>query len=164
MHIEYGKSREVLTGDKTSASELITVGSDRLSLFLLVPTLTGTLDVVVYAGSTSIQVAAFPTQTAPSTQYLTLLTPILVGPVRIVVTLTGTGIFAISGKAVSGVGAADSGEPSAGTGTPAHQVLDELILGNSSEVRLGDGTELNIRSVGQDRYLSIPDSNSVDYQ
>ena len=163
MHLEYGKTRLIATGSK-SMTQQFSVGADRVSLALFIPDLTGTLSVSVWTSdidSPSQLVTQFDVQTGPTTSYLTLLSPILVTSVRLVIDLTGTGSFLVYGKAVAGVGAADSGESSAGAGSLTHQALDELILGDGAEVTMGDGTELAVAVVGQDRSMQIPASNQL---
>jgi len=123
----YARSFAVLNETVAGVRE-ITVYSkaDRLALFLSITAITGTCTVQVFTLESvesnvgEYPVAAFPIQSAPSSSYLRLITPMIISPFIVRITWTGTISANIVGKAVNSIEANDIIEVSIGDkATPA---------------------------------------------
>lgn len=123
----YARSFAVLNETGAGVRE-ITVYSkaDRLALFLSITAITGTCSVEVFTLESQesnigeYPVASFPIQSAPSSNYLRIVTPMIVSPFLVRITWTGTLSANVVGKAVNSIEANDIIEVSIGDkATPA---------------------------------------------
>jgi hypothetical protein len=111
--------------------------ADRLALFLSVVAITGTMTVEVFtkenlqSNITEMPVTSFPTQTSPTTQYLRIVTPIIVSPYIVRITYSASVQTALYAKAVNSIEADDILEVSIGDKSTSSLISQVLTTPNT---------------------------------
>lgn len=158
--------------------------ADRLALFLSVASVTGTISVEVYTKANSANninemfVTSFPVQIAPTTNYLRIVTPIIVSPFIVRIVYSQSAKMSLYGKAVNSVEADDILEVSIGDkATPQLLSLPLTTPGTWYTLILPSGTRdfeliadpparLNVRFSPGDapEYWPVPAGNAYGEQ
>lgn len=187
--LEPGTSREFAKISDTIGSggiyEIETYSrADRLALFLSIVSITGSVDVEVFTKPNSqsnigeMAVTQFPTQIAPTANYLRIVTPLMVSPFLIRITYTGSIQMALHGKAVNTIEAEDILEVSIGDKSIPELISQVLTTpGTWYTIALPSGTRdfelqsdpparLNVRFSPSDapEYWPVPAGNTYGEQ
>lgn len=185
VSLEAGRARQLVsinddTGGGGAVAVEISSDADRLALFLSIVSITGSVSVSVVTKENlptnvaEMPVTSFPVQTAPTSSYLRIVTPILVFPFTVKVVYTGSIVMSLFGKAVNSIEAADVLEVSIGDKTtPVLQSQSLTIPGTWVTLTLPSGTRdleliadppvrLNVRFSASDfpEYWPVPAGNT----
>jgi hypothetical protein len=147
--LEPGYARRIHKINETGPATYETVvnsKADRLVLFLSITSITGTCDVTVTTSPSpqdnvgEYPVVSFSQQTTPTTNYLRLVTPIMVSPFVVRTVITGSVEMALYAKAVNSVEAEGALEVSIGDKqTPVLDIINLTLINTWNTINLPTG-------------------------